>query len=53
MLVLGDEPQPVRAVKRLSGLSAAAPGIISSTPRRVIGATADGVLEVELGKQPF
>jgi len=53
MLVLGDEPQPVRAVKRLSGLAAASPGVISSTSRRAIVATADGVLEVELGKQPF
>jgi len=53
MVMVDDEPQPVRAVKRLSGLSAPSPGVVSSTSRRAIVAAADGVLELELGKQPF
>ena len=53
MVMVDDELQPVRAVKRLSGLSAPWPGVVSSTSRRAIAAAADGVLELELGKQPF
>jgi methionyl-tRNA formyltransferase len=53
LVMVDDERQPVRAVKRLNGLSGASPGIISSTSRRAIVAATDGVLELELGKQPF
>ena len=47
------EAQPVRAIKRLGGLSAESPGIVSSGLRRALAAVTDGVLELELGRQPF
>jgi methionyl-tRNA formyltransferase len=53
VVMVDDERQPVRAVKRLVGLSGTSPGIISSSSRRAIIAATDGVLELELGKQPF
>jgi methionyl-tRNA formyltransferase len=53
LVMVDGERHPVRAIKRLNGLSGASPGIISSTSRRAIVAATDGVLEIELGKQPF
>ena len=53
LVMLDDERQPLRAVKRLSGLSAVSPGPITSTSRRAIVALSDGVLELELGRLPF
>jgi methionyl-tRNA formyltransferase len=53
LVEMDGEPQPVRAVRRLGGLSAASPGIVSSGSRRAIAAVTDGVLELELGRQPF
>jgi methionyl-tRNA formyltransferase len=50
---VNGEPCPVRAVRRLRGLSAASPGIVSSGSRRAVAAVTDGVLELELGRQPF
>jgi methionyl-tRNA formyltransferase len=53
LVTVDDQRQPVRAVKRLNGLSGASSGIVSATARRAIIAVTDGVLELELGKQPF
>lgn len=53
MIMLEDERQPLRAVKRMDGLSAASPGVVTSTSRRAIVGATDGVLELELGKLPF
>jgi methionyl-tRNA formyltransferase len=53
LVMVDGERHPVRTVKRLIGLSGASPGIVSSSSRRAIVAATDGVLELELGKQPF
>jgi methionyl-tRNA formyltransferase len=53
LVMLDGEGQPVRAVKRLDGLSAASPGVVSFTSRRAIVASTDGVLELDIGRQPF
>jgi methionyl-tRNA formyltransferase len=53
VIMLENEHQPVRAVKRIDGLSAASPGVVTSTSRRAIVAAPDGILELELGKLPF
>jgi methionyl-tRNA formyltransferase len=53
-VVLGEEPQPLRAVRRLAGVSAPQAGVIALSSRRAVVALADGsVLELELGKLPY
>jgi methionyl-tRNA formyltransferase len=52
-VLLADGTEPVRAVRRLHGLSAVAPGTIEMSSRRAIVAVADGVLQLDLGKLPF
>ena len=52
-VAFGSELRPLRAVRRLGGLAASAPGVVSLTSRRAIVAVADGVLELELGELPF
>jgi methionyl-tRNA formyltransferase len=52
-IVLDDERRPLRAVRRLDGLTAASPGTVHLSPRRAVVATNDGVLELELGELPF
>jgi len=51
--LVGDEEQPVRAVRVLAGLHADAIGIVQAGSRRAIVGVADAVVEVELGKLPF
>lgn len=53
LVELEGERQPVRAIRRLPGLSAASPGIVNSSTRRAILAVTDGVVELELGRNPF
>lgn len=50
---IDSERRPLRAVRRLPGLVASVPGVISLTSRRAIVAVADGVLELELGELPL
>jgi methionyl-tRNA formyltransferase len=52
-IVLDDERRPVRATRRLTGLTAVGPGLAHVSPRRAVVATSDGVLELELGELPF
>lgn len=52
-VVLDDERRPLRAARRLDGLTAAGPGTVHVTPRRAVVASSDGVLELELGELPF
>ena len=52
-VAFGSELRPLRAVRRLGGLAASAPGVVSLTSKRAIVAVADGVLELELGELPF
>ena len=52
-VALDGERQPLRAARRLPGLSAPEPGVISVNSRRAIVAVTDGVLELEIGKLPF
>lgn len=50
---LHGEARPLRAARRLPGLVADAPAVISFASRRAIVAGLDGVLELELGELPF
>lgn len=52
-VVFGRERRALRTARDLPGLTAAAPGVIRLSARRAIVATADGVLELELGDLPF
>ncbi len=52
-VVLDGERLPVRAVRRLPGLTADKPGLVAATSRRAIVAVADAVSELEIGKLPF
>ena len=51
--VLDGDRHPVRAVRRIPGLRADKPGLVTATSRRAIVAVADGVSELEIGKLPF
>jgi methionyl-tRNA formyltransferase len=52
-VLLGGEAHPLRAVRRLAGVSADQPGVVTLTSRRAIVALTNGVLELELGALPF
>jgi methionyl-tRNA formyltransferase len=52
-IALDDERRPVRATRRLEGLTAAGSGLVHLAARRAVVATGDGVLELELGELPF
>ena len=52
-VTLEGTQQPLRAVRRLPGLSASGPGVVKTASRRALVATADEVLELELGELPF
>lgn len=52
-VALEGATQPLRAVRRLPGLTANGPGVVRSASRRALVATADEVLELELGELPF
>ncbi len=52
-VTLEDERHPLRTARHLYGLTADASRVIGLTSRRAVVATADGVLELELGKLPF
>jgi methionyl-tRNA formyltransferase len=49
-VAMDGEPRPLRAARLLRGLTAGEPGVVRLTERRAIVATADGVLELELGE---
>jgi methionyl-tRNA formyltransferase len=50
---LEGEARPLRAARRLPGLTANGPGVIRFASRRATVAALDGVLELELGELPF
>lgn len=52
-VALEGERRPLRATRRLDGLTAARRGIVHAGARRAVVATEDGVLELELGELPF
>ena len=49
----GGEVEPIRGLRVLPGVQAAAPGVVTATSRRAIVGVADAVLEVEIGKLPY
>jgi methionyl-tRNA formyltransferase len=52
-VMLDEAPHALRAIRRLPGVTAGGPGVIRLASRRAIVATADHVLELELGELPF
>jgi methionyl-tRNA formyltransferase len=52
-VALDGQSQSLRGARLLRGLSAQRPGVIQLSSRRALVATADAVLELELGELPF
>jgi methionyl-tRNA formyltransferase len=52
-IVLEGELRPLRAARKLMGLTAHEPGLAHLSSRRAVVATSDGALELELGELPF
>ena len=50
---IGEEVQPVRGLRTLTGLQTLLPGVVRVTNRRAIVGVSDGVVEVEIGKLPY
>ena len=50
---LNAQVHPVRGVRRLPGISADKPGVVSQNPRSVLVAVTGGVLEVDIGRLPL
>ncbi len=52
-IMIDGERRPLLAVRRVDGLAANAPGIVSVKARRALVAATDGILELDFGKLPF